>query len=104
VRVSRPPGPVPAELNGSPLSLRRAPEPTRLGLHFHDPLSGLGVMGGVEFSSTAPTQSGRLMLSLGGSEMVLFTGEDDATNDPGRVEGGGCVWAGGGGGVNSRLR
>jgi len=92
--LSRPPAPVPAQLNGSPLSLCRAPEPTRLGLHFHDPLSGLGVMGGIEFSSTAPTQSGRLMLSLGGSEMVLFTGEDDATSDPGRVQVGGFVWQG----------
>ena len=81
-----------AQLNGSPLSLHPTPEPRRLGLHFHDPLSGLGVMGGIEFSSSAPTHSGRLMLSLGGTEMVLFTGEDEATADSGRVRVGGFVW------------
>ncbi len=90
--LSPPPALITAHLNGSPLSLRRVPEPTRLGLHFHDPASGLGVMGGIEFSSTAPTQSGRLMLSLGGTEMVLFTGEDDAIADAGRVRIGGFVW------------
>jgi len=79
-------------LNGSPLALHHAPEPTRLGLHFHDPFSGLGVMGGVEFGGSAPTQSGRLLLSLGGTEMVLFTGEDDAVTGSGKVQVGGCVW------------
>ncbi|MBI3801133.1 MAG: hypothetical protein HY268_29700 [Deltaproteobacteria bacterium] len=89
---SSPPAPVTVHLNGSPFSLPRIPEPTRLGLHFHDPVSGLGVMGGIEFSSAAPTQSGRLMLSLGGTEMVLFTGEDATTIDAGRVQVGGFVW------------
>jgi hypothetical protein len=79
-------------LNGSPLSLHRTPEPKRLGLHFHDPVSGLGLMGGIEFSGAAPTHAGRLMLSLGGTEMILFTGEDDATDGPGRVRVGGFVW------------
>jgi hypothetical protein len=86
------PAVVTSHLNGSPLSLHRTPEPRRLGLHFHDPLSGLGVMGGIEFDGSAPTHSGRLMLSLGGTEMVLFTGEDDATVDPGQVRVGGLVW------------
>src|SRR5712692_5244509 len=90
--------------NGSPLSLHRTPEPRRLGLHFHDPLSGLGVMGGIEFSSSAPTHSGRLMLSLGGTEMVLFTGEDDATADSGRVRVGGFVWQSEGDGLTISYR
>jgi len=77
---------------GSPLALPYTPEPTRLGLHFHDPASGLGVMGGVEFDRSASTYSGRLLLSLGGSELILFTGEDDATADPGKVRVGGFVW------------
>ncbi|HEV8712869.1 MAG TPA: hypothetical protein VGX03_08590 [Candidatus Binatia bacterium] len=102
--LSRPPTPVTAQLNGSPLCLRRVAEPTRLGLHFHDPLSGLGVMGGIEFSSTAPTQSGRLMLSLGGTEMVLFTGEDEATADSGRVQVGGFVWRSEGDGLTISYR
>src|SRR5262249_40876239 len=89
---ARPPAPITAHRNGSPLALPRGSEPTRLGLHFHDPRSGLGVMGGIEFSSAARTQSGRLMLSLGGTEMVLFTGEDETTVDSGRVQVGGCVW------------
>src|SRR5262249_39181780 len=60
----------------SPLSLQAKPEPTRFGLHFHDPLSGVGILGGIEFGGEEPTHSGRLMLSLGGTEMALFTGED----------------------------
>ncbi|MBI3303603.1 MAG: hypothetical protein HYZ72_16185, partial [Deltaproteobacteria bacterium] len=90
--VHSPPPVVTPHLNGSPLSLYRAPEPRRLGLHFHDPVSGLGVMGGIEFDGSAPTHSGRLLLSLGGTEMILFTGEGDATPDPGRVQVGGFVW------------
>jgi hypothetical protein len=78
--------------NGSPLYLHPTPEPRRMGLHFHDPVSGLGVMGGIDFSSAAPTHSGRLLLSLGGSEMILFTGEDDTALTPGRVQVGGFVW------------
>jgi hypothetical protein len=96
---SRPPALITAHRNGSPLALPRGPEPTRLGLHFHDPRSGLGVMGGIEFSSTARTQSGRLMLSLGGTEMVLFTGEDETTTDSGRVQVGGFVWQSEGNGL-----
>ena len=79
-------------LEGSPLALSYTPEPTRLGLHFHDPASGLGVMGGIEFNRSASTYSGRLLLSLGGSELILFTGEDDATADPRNVRVGGFVW------------
>ncbi len=85
---------VTAHLNGSPLFLHHTPEPRRLALHFHDPLSGLGVMGGIEFSSSAPTHAGRLMLSLGGTEMALFTGEDEPTADSGRVRVGGFLWQG----------
>lgn len=86
------PQPVTSQLNGSPLSLHPTPEPKRLALHFHDPLSGVGVMGGVEFGSAMATRSGRLMLSLGGTEMVLFTGEDDARTDLDRLQVGGFVW------------
>lgn len=67
-------------------------EPTRLALHFHDPRSGLGVMGGVEFDPQASVHSGRLLLSLGGTEMVLFTGEDRRGPDQGHVQIGQCVW------------
>ena len=67
-------------------------EPSRLALHFHDPMSGLGVMGGVEFDPGAAVHSGRLLLSLGGTEMVLFTGEDRRGPDPGHVQIGQCVW------------
>ncbi len=81
-----------ARQNGSPLSLSRTSEPTRLGLHFHDQASGLGIMGGVEFGGSAPTYSGRLLVSLGGSEMVMFTGEDDTTPEVGTVRVGGFVW------------
>jgi hypothetical protein len=77
---------------GSPLSLHRIPEPTRLGLHFHDQASGLGIMGGVEFDGSAPTSSGRLLVSLGGTEMVMFTGEDDTTSEVGTVRVGRFVW------------
>lgn len=73
-----------------PLAWER--EPTRLALHFHDPRSGLGVMGGVEFDPRASVHSGRLLLSLGGTEMVLFTGEDARGPDPGHVQVGQCVW------------
>jgi len=90
--LSRSPQVITPHLNGSPLSLHRTPEPRRLALHFHDPISGLGVMGGIDFSGAAPTHGGRLMLSLGGTEMVLFTGEDDATADPRKVRVGGFVW------------
>ncbi len=67
-------------------------EPTRCTLHFHDPRNGLGVMGGVEFDPRASVHSGRLLLSLGGTEMVLFTGEDARGPDPGHVRIGQCVW------------
>ncbi len=67
-------------------------EPTRLALHFHDPSSGLGVMGGVEFDSAAAVHTGRLLLSLGGTEMVLFTGEDTSRRDRGQVQVGQFVW------------
>ncbi len=66
--------------------------PTRLALHFHDPHSGLGVMGGIDFDPTSPVHSGRLLLSLGGTEMVLFTGEDDSGPDRGQVRIGRFVW------------
>jgi hypothetical protein len=92
VSLAHSPRVITPHLNGSPLSLHRTPEPQRLALHFHDPSSGLGVMGGIDFSGTAPTHGGRLMLSLGGTETVLFTGEDDATADPGKVRVGGLVW------------
>lgn len=82
----------PPYLNGAPISLRHPSEPVRLGLHFHDPVSGLGLMGGVESDPSSSTHSGRLMLFLGGTEMVLFTGEDDNTPDPGKVCVGGLTW------------
>ncbi|MGH7963703.1 MAG: hypothetical protein ACRERD_18075 [Candidatus Binatia bacterium] len=78
--------------NGAPLSLPHMPELTRVGLHFHDPASGLGVIGGIECDRAAPTCAGRLLLSLGGSEMALFTGEDDALPHTGKVQVGGFVW------------
>lgn len=65
---------------------------TRLALHFHDARSGLGVMGGVEFDPAAPVHAGRLLLSLGGTQMVLFTGEDARGADPGRVRIGAFEW------------
>jgi hypothetical protein len=49
-------------------------------------------MGGIEFNRSAPTYSGRLLLFLGGTELVLFTGEDDATPGPESVRVGGLVW------------
>jgi hypothetical protein len=67
---------------------------TRFGLHFHDPQSGLGIMGGIEFGGEEPTHSGRLMLSLGGTEMALFTGEDDARQAGAQVQVGGLAWRG----------
>ncbi len=73
-----------------PLTWER--EPTRLALHFHDPRSGLGVMGGVEFDPQASVHAGRLLLSLGGTEMVLFTGEGARGPDRSRVQVGPCVW------------
>ena len=82
----------PSHLNGAPIPLCHASEPVRLGLHFHDPVSGLGLMGGVESDPSSLTHSGRLMLFLGGTEMVLFTGEDDNTPDPGKVCVGGFTW------------
>ena len=65
---------------------------TRLALHFHDAHSGLGVMGGVEFDPAAPVHAGRLLLSLGGTQMVLFTGEDARGADPERVRIGAFEW------------
>ncbi len=76
------------------LSLQAKSEPTRFGLHFHDPLSGVGILGGVEFGGEEPTHSGRLMLSLGGTEMALFTGEDASRLGNGRVQVGGLIWRG----------
>lgn len=66
----------------------------RFGLHFHDPLSGVGIMGGVEANAEDATHGGRLMLSLGGTEMALFTGEDEARGIPGHMQVGGLVWRG----------
>lgn len=83
-----------SQLNGSSALLSRTSELARFGLHFHDPLSGLGVMGGVECGGEAHTHSGRLMLSLGGTEMALFTGEDAARREPGRIQIGGLLWRG----------
>lgn len=79
-------------LNGAPAVFSSSAEPTRYGLHFHDPLSGLGIMGGIEFGGGEPTHSGRLMLSLGGTEMALFTGEDVARHERGRIQVGGLIW------------
>ena len=84
--------PNPSHLGGALMPLRHASETVRLGLHFHDPVSGLGLLGGVECNPAEPTHSGRLMLFLGGTEMVLFTGEDDNTADPSRVHIGGLTW------------
>lgn len=72
--------------------VHNAPEPTRMSLHFHDPVSGLGLMGGVEFDRAATTHSGRLLLSLGGTEMMLFTGEDEVSPEPDQVRIGGYLW------------
>ena len=49
-------------------------------------------MGGVEFDPAAPVHAGRLLLSLGGTQMVLFTGEDARGADPGRVRIGAFEW------------
>jgi len=81
-----------ASANGSRFSLHQTLEPTRFGLHFHDALSGTGIMGGIEFGGEEPTRSGRLMLSLGGTEMALFTGEDDAWPESGIARVGGLEW------------
>lgn len=77
---------------GSQFFVRQPLEPMRFGLHFHDPLSGLGIMGGIECGGGEPTHSGRLMLSLGGTEMALFTGEDDAKSELDVARVGGFVW------------
>ena len=66
--------------------------PTRMSLHFNDPVSGLGLTGGIEFDSAASSHSGRLLLSLGGTEMMLFTGEDAASPQANQVRIGGYVW------------
>lgn len=76
----------------------------RLALHFHDPYSGLGVMGGVEFDTAAPVHAGRLLLSLGGTEMVLFTGEDASGADRGRVRVGRFEWQRRADGLSIRYR
>ncbi|MGE0824426.1 MAG: hypothetical protein AB7G75_03915 [Candidatus Binatia bacterium] len=78
--------------NGALLPLRHQAESRRFGLHFHDPVSGLGLMGGIENSPSSHTHSGRLMLSLGGTEMVLFTGEDESVADPHQLRVGGLLW------------
>lgn len=78
--------------NSAPIPLRHHADTVRLGLHFHDPASGLGLLGGIECNPSEPTHSGRLMLFLGGTEMVLFTGEDDSTTDPHHLHIGGLVW------------
>lgn len=67
---------------------------TRFGLHFQDPQSGLGIMGGIEFGGETSSHSGRLMLSLGGTEMALFTGEDEAQHADAQVRVGGFAWRG----------
>lgn len=66
----------------------------RFGLHFHDPVSGIGIMGGIEASVEDGTHGGRLMLSLGGTEMALFTGEDEGRCVPGMLQVGGLTWHG----------
>lgn len=83
---------VTTHLKGSLLPLNCTPEPTRLGLHFHDPLSGLGLIGDVDLGRSSSVHPGWLLLFLGGTEMVLFTGEDDAIPEPGSVRVGGLVW------------
>ena len=88
-----PPRPVDSvHRNGAPLLLHHPSEPVRFGLHFHDPASGLGLMGGIERAPGEPTCSGRLLLFLGGTEMILFTGEDDAVADPHSLRVGGLRW------------
>lgn len=69
-----------------------AAEPTRVGLHFHDRTSGLGIIGGIECDRSGPLSAGRLLLSLGGTEMALFTGEDDTPVDAGQVRVGDFKW------------
>ena len=79
-------------LNGSSPLFSQFPDHTRFGLHFHDPLSGLGIMGGIEFGGGESSHSGRLMLSLGGTEMALFTGEDAARQELHTIRVGGLAW------------
>lgn len=76
----------------APLPLHHPSEPVRFGLHFHDPVSGLGLMGGIECLPSEPTCSGRLLLFLGGTEMVLFTGEAETRADPHAIRVGGLLW------------
>jgi len=76
----------------APFPLHHPSTPVRFGLHFHDPVSGLGVMGGIECDPSEPTCSGRLLLFLGGTEMVLFTGEAETMGDPYTVRVGGLLW------------
>lgn len=78
--------------DGAFLPVHHASQPSRMSLHFHDPVSSLGLTGGIEFDAGATTHSGRLLLSLGGTEMLLFTGEDDASPQPHQVRIGGYVW------------
>lgn len=78
--------------DGAFLPVHHDAQPSRMSLHFHDLVSGLGLTGGIEFDAQASTHSGRLLLSLGGTEMLLFTGEDAASPYPSQVRIGGYVW------------
>ncbi len=78
--------------DGAFLPVHHDSQPSRISLHFHDPVSSLGLMGGIEFDTNASTHSGRLLLSLGGTEMMLFTGEDEASPHPNQVRIGGYIW------------
>ena len=66
--------------------------PLRVGLHFHDPRSGLGLLGGLESNPSSPRSSGRLLLILDRAELALFTGEDDGDAEPDTASVGGLVW------------
>ncbi|MCS6925418.1 MAG: hypothetical protein NZ578_05900 [Candidatus Binatia bacterium] len=78
--------------NGTFIPSGHTVESTRLGLHFHDPASGVGILGGIEWGESAPTSSGRLLISLGGTEMIMFTGEDDARCESEQIRIGRLVW------------
>lgn len=78
--------------NGTLIPFGHTLESARLGLHFHDAASGVGIMGGVEWGGSAPTSAGRLLISLGGAEMAMFTGEDEARDESERIRIGGFVW------------
>jgi hypothetical protein len=58
----------------APRTAPRQPAPRPLGFHFHDPARGITAFTAI--TRMGPATGGRLLLFLGGQEIVLFTGEE----------------------------